>query len=122
MPLPNLKLNSHLDLEQRRAVLSLRWLLVILASCLTLFSTIGSPTFVAAAVLALTFGISNAGFMVIPRQKFVELKLQRILAILDVVFISAFLYLLRVSQNYLYIAFIAAMRSANVFVIEGLAS
>jgi diguanylate cyclase (GGDEF)-like protein len=115
MPLPNLKLNSHLDAEQRRAVLSLRWLLVILASCLTLFSTIDSPNFAGAALLALSFGLSNLALMAVPRKRFVDLKLQRIVAVLDVVFISAFLYLLRVSQNYLYIAFIAVVVMAIVW-------
>jgi diguanylate cyclase (GGDEF)-like protein len=104
-----LKPKSHSEIDHRKAVLSLRWLLAILASYLTLFSYAGTPLFPLALGVVLVFSTANIVFMVMPRRWFVGDDFQRIVAILDVVFISTILYLLRVPENYLYVAFVAVV-------------
>jgi diguanylate cyclase (GGDEF)-like protein len=115
MPSANLKTKSRADLDQRKAVLSLRWLLVILASYLALFSYIGSQQFPVVAGIVVAFAASNVVFMLIPSRRFVEQKLQRTMAVIDAVFVSAILFLLRVPENYLYVAFIAIVILAVIW-------
>ena len=110
-----LKPKSHLEIDHRKAVLSLRWVLAILASYLTLFSYAGTSLFPVALGIVLVFSIANVVFMVMPRRWFVDDVFQRIVAILDVVFISTILYLLGVPENYLYVAFIAVVILAAVW-------
>src|SRR5438128_566413 len=107
MPRLDLKPKSQPEIDHRRAVLSLRWLLVILASYLTVFSYIGTELFPVVSMTALAFSLSNVVLMIIRRDRFIQRKVQQVVAILDVVFVSATLYLLRETENYLYIAFIA---------------
>src|SRR5215471_17711401 len=95
------------EIDHRKAVLSLRWLLVILASYLTLFSYLGTEVFPVVFGVALGFSLSNVALMVVPRRKFLDSQVQTAVTVLDLIFISATLYLLRSPQHYLYIAFIA---------------
>src|SRR5262245_34712309 len=97
------------QIDHRQAVLSLRWLVVILASYLTLFGYIATPVFPVVTTAAIAFAMSNVVLSIIPRHRFIQDKIQRAVAVLDVVFISVTLYLLRVSENYLYIAFIVVV-------------
>src|SRR5438132_9969906 len=101
----DLKPKSKAEIDHRKAVLSLRWLLVILASYLTLFSYLGAEGFPFVFGFALAFSISNILLMMVPRQQFTAKKTQVSIALLDVVFVSGTLYLLRVPGNYLYVAF-----------------
>jgi diguanylate cyclase (GGDEF)-like protein len=87
--------------------LSLRWLLIILASYLTLFSNLGTQQFPVVVAVALPFAVSNFCLMFVPRDSFLGLKVQTVVAALDVAFVSATLYLLRVPENYLYLGFLA---------------
>src|SRR5438105_3718740 len=96
------KANSEID--HRKAVLSLRWLLVILASYLTLFSYLGTDRFPFVFGFALAFSFSNLVLMLIPRSKFIGKTAQVSIAVLDLLFVSIVLYLLRVPGNYLYVA------------------
>src|SRR5215510_1061337 len=105
MPRTGLKPKSGSDIDHRKAVLSLRWLLVILASYLTLFSYVNTRTFPFVFGIALGFSLSNVVLMLIPRQVFLENKMQAAVAVFDVLFVAATLYLLRVPENYLYLAF-----------------
>src|SRR5215471_21400120 len=95
------KIESELD--HRKAVLSLRWLLVILASYLTLFSYVNTRTFPYVFGIAIGFSFSNVVLMLIPRQVFFENKMQVAVAVFDVLFVAATLYLLRVPENYVYV-------------------
>lgn len=101
----NLKPKSRSDIDHRKAVLSLRWLLVILASYLALFSYVGTSVFPFVAAIALAFTLSNVVFMVIPAGRFVEDNVQHAIAVLDGLFIAIVLYLLRIPENYLYAAY-----------------
>src|SRR5262245_7018454 len=107
MPPSHLKLKNRTDIDDRKAVISLRWLLVILASYLTVFSSIGTGMFPAVFGVALAFALSNILLMMAPRRRFLEIKIQRVVAVADVIFVSATLYFLRVSGNYLFVAFIS---------------
>src|SRR2546423_14788750 len=102
MPRLDLKPKSQSEIDQRKAVLSLRWLLVILASYLTLFSYLGTEVFLLVFGVALTFSISNIVLMLIPRQRFTSNSMQLGIALLDLVFVSATLFLLRVPGNFLF--------------------
>jgi diguanylate cyclase (GGDEF)-like protein len=101
-----LKSKTQPEIDHRRAVLSLRWLLVILASYLTVFSYIGTAAFPIVSATTLAFSLTNVMLMLIPRGRFIAPTVQRVVAVLDVIFVSATLYLLRESENYLYVAFI----------------
>jgi diguanylate cyclase (GGDEF)-like protein len=105
MPRLDLKPKTQ-PLDHRKAVLSLRWLLVILASYLTLFSYVNTRMFPLVFGVAIAFSLSNVVLMLIPRQVFLENKMQAAVAVFDVLFVAVTLYLLRVPENYLYAAFI----------------
>src|SRR5947199_6982954 len=106
MPLTELKPKSGSDIDHRKAILSLRWLLVILASYLTLFSYLGTERFPFVFIFALAFSVSNIVLMFIPREQFTGRNAQRAIVVLDLIFVSGILYLLRIPDNYLYFAFI----------------
>src|SRR6185369_12216969 len=114
MPRLDLKLKTH-PVDHRKAVLSLRWLLVILASYLTLFSYVSKDAFPFVFALALGFSLSNVALMLIPRQLFLENKIQSAVAVCDILFVAATLYLLRVQDNYVHIAFILLFLLAVVW-------
>jgi K+-sensing histidine kinase KdpD len=110
-----LKPKSHPEIDHRKAILSLRWLLVVLASYLALFTYLGSPILAADIVILVAFAVSNVVFMLISNRQFPEERVQRAIAVLDVGFITAILYLLRVPENYLYIAFTAIIVLAVIW-------
>jgi len=99
----DLKPKSTAEIDHRRAVLSLRWLVVILASYLTLFSYPGTARFPFVFGFALAFSASNVFLMLIPRQQFTGKNTQVSMAWLDMFFVTGTLYLLRIPANYLYI-------------------
>lgn len=102
MPSFDLKPNSKAEIDHRKAILSLRWLLVILASYLTLFSYLGTEGFPVVFGFALAFSISNVLLMMVPRDQFTSKGTQLSIALLDVFFVSVTLYLLRIPEQYLY--------------------
>src|ERR1051326_8270844 len=106
MPPLDLKPKSPSDVDYRKAALSLRWLLIILASYLSVFTYLGTELFQYVFALALAFAASNVVLMLIPRRHFRAALVQRATAILDLLFVSAILFLLRVPENYLYLAFL----------------
>jgi len=106
MPRVDLKLKTRPEIDHRKAVLSLRWLLVILASYLTLFSYLGTPVFAQVFLFVLAFALTNVGLMVAPRRWFIDDRIQVAVGIIDTLFVSVSLYILRVPTNYLYVAFI----------------
>jgi len=70
------------------------------------FSYIGTQVFPIVFGAALAFALTNVGVMLLARDRFLESRVQTVLACVDVVFIAGTLYLLRVENNYLYLAFI----------------
>src|SRR5437870_661900 len=112
MPRLDLKPKSQLEIDHRKAVLSLRWLLVILASYLSVFTYLGKEGFLLVFGVALTFSVSNLALILISRQAFAGHRLQKLIAFADFIFVSMTLFLLRVPGNYLYLAFIAVFALA----------
>jgi diguanylate cyclase (GGDEF)-like protein len=111
----DLKPKSKSEIDHRKAVLSLRWLLVILGSYLTLFSYVGTERFLHVFAFALAFSASNVVLMLFPRQQFTDKKTQAAIAVVDFVFVFGILYLLRIPDNYLYLAFAAIFLLAVVW-------
>src|SRR5213594_449586 len=107
MPRTELTPKSGSDIDHRKAILSLRWLLVILASYLTLFSYVGTELFPFVFGFALAFSASNFALMLIPRTQFLTRRARALISVLDFFFVSATLYLLRVPEDYLYVTFAA---------------
>ncbi len=101
------KLELHLPTEHRRAHLSLRWLLIILASYLTLFSYLSQPNFLLVFVYVLAFTFSNIAISLIPGRSFELPNVQKVIAGMDLVFVSGAFYLLRGPETYLYVALLA---------------
>src|SRR3989442_1648999 len=115
MPRLDLKPKSKSEIDHRKAVLSLRWLLVILASYLILFSYLGTERFPVVFAFALAFSISNVVLVLIPRRQFISNKTQAAIAFLDLIFVIGILYLLRIPGNYLYIVFAAIFLLAIIW-------
>lgn len=103
------------EIDHRKAILSLRWLLIILASYLTLFSYLGTELFPVVFGVALAFSLTNLGLMFVPRRRFTGRNVHLVMSVLDLLFVSATLYLLRVPQNYLYLGFLAIFVLAVVW-------
>ena len=104
MPALDVKPKFKSEIDHRKAVLSLRWLLVIVASYLTLFSSLGTERFPFVFGFALGFSISNVVLMMIPKRRFLTRSVQTLLAALDLFFVSGTLYLLRLPEAYLHLA------------------
>lgn len=102
-----MKPKSISEVDTRKGVISLRWLLIILASYLTLFSYVGTDRFQTVFGVAIAFSLSNVALMLAPGALFTERKFQLGIALLDLVFVSAVLYFLRVPGTYLDVAFIS---------------
>src|SRR5262245_32519120 len=94
------------EIDHRKAVLLLRWLLIILASYLTLFSHLGTRTFTIVFGVAIAFAGSNVALMLLPPQKFPERDVQITLAFMDLFFVCSTIYFLRVPETYLWLTFI----------------
>ena len=111
-----LKLNTqHPETDHRKAVLSLRWIVIILASYLTLFSYLGTESFAVIFIVTIAFSASNVGLMLVPSSKFSDASIQRVVGWMDVFFVTTTLYLLRVAETYLYVAFVAVFLLAVVW-------
>src|SRR5437867_11908253 len=105
MPLTELKPKSGSDIDHRKAILSLRWLLVILASYLTLFSYLGTELFRFVFGFALAFSASNFALTLIPRTQCLTRRVRVLMSDLDFFVVSASLYILRVPEDYIVVTF-----------------
>ncbi len=103
------------EIDHRKAILSLRWLVIILASYLTLFSYLGTERFPLVFAAAAAFSLTNVLLTLIPRRYFLMKRVQQGIALLDFVFVSTTFYLLRNPETYLYLAFLAVFLLAVVW-------
>jgi len=100
------KLRRHRpETEYRRSILSLRWLVVILASYLTLFSHVYSTNFVLLFTFVLLFAVTNIVLALIPGALFESRKIRNWVTVTDVLFVGGTFFLLRSPQTYLFIPF-----------------
>src|ERR1041385_4621935 len=93
-------------IETRKSFLSLRWLLIILASYLTVFSYVGAPQFNYVFAFALLFAASNIALSLLPFHVYQLASVQRALKITDSIFVTGAFFLLRQPQTYFYIPFV----------------
>ena len=94
---PNIESRFEPFFENRRSFLLLRWLIIILASYLTLFSNLRSQNFIGIFLLVVAFSLSNLALGFLPQRYFVAIRSTRSVIVADAMFICGFLYLLRVS-------------------------
>ncbi len=92
--------------EHRRSFLSLRWLVIILASYLTLFSHLSSENFPILFTFVLLFAGTNIVLALVPEGWFEGSAGQRAIAACDALFVGATFYLLRSPETYLYVGFV----------------
>src|SRR5437773_2890893 len=83
------------QIESRKSFLSLRWLLIILASYLTVFSYVGARQFNYVFAFALLFAASNSVLSLLSMRSYQSAAVQRGLIIADVVFVTGAFFLLR---------------------------
>jgi len=101
--------------ETRKSFLSLRWLLIILASYLTVFSYVGAPLFDYVFGFAVIFAASNIALSLLPLRLYQSHQVQCSLTIVDSVFVSGAFFLLRQPQTYFYIPFILVFLLAVIW-------
>src|SRR5262245_66499558 len=93
------------ETEYRRSILSLRWLVVILASYLTLFSHVYTTNFALLFTFVLLFAVTNIVLAFIPGALFESRKIRNWVTVTDVLFVGGTFFLLRSPQTYLFILF-----------------
>ena len=100
-----------------RSFLLLRWLLVILAAYLTLFSNAEKPFFAFALLYTFVIGFaaSNIVCMVVSHERFQTHSFKLGITLADVIFVSVTFYLLRVPETYLFVAFILVYVLAEIW-------
>ena len=95
--------NSH-DLDygpqraNRKAFLLLRWLIIILASYVTLFENIDDQGVIGLFLIVVAFVLSNVLIGLVPLKVVMAARRRHLIAAVDAVFICTFLYYLRVEQ------------------------
>jgi diguanylate cyclase (GGDEF)-like protein len=100
-----------------RSFLLLRWLVLILAAYLSLFSYADkrSISFLSVYGFILAFTISNIVCMLLSYERLQSAGFRKAIAIADVFFVSITFYLLRVDDTYLFAAFILVYVMAEVW-------
>src|SRR5262245_37353313 len=92
--------------EYRRSFLLLRWLLIILAAYLALFSHLKDDAFETVCYFIGVFSLSNIGLMLLPRDRFNSKWIQAAIIGADILLVSVAFNFLRVPTTYLHMAFI----------------
>ena len=96
MKTPSNRLSSEPFPENRRSFLLLRWLVIVLASSVALFSNPGGEHFIAICFLVLGFSLTNAVLEFLPVRLVDTIRPRRWIAIADVAFLSGCLFVLAV--------------------------
>jgi diguanylate cyclase (GGDEF)-like protein len=94
------------EAEYRRSLISLRWLLIIHASYLTLFSHLSSTRFPILFSFSLLFTLSNVALHFVSTSWFESRRARSVINYCDIVFVTATFYLLRVPTTFLYLGFV----------------
>src|ERR1051326_8222897 len=103
------------EVEYRRSFISLRWLLIILASYLTLFSNLSSANFPLFFTYALLFASTNVVLATIPSRWFEKSAARQAIAACDLIFVCGTIYLLKVPNTYLYLVFMLIFAMAEIW-------
>lgn len=101
--------------EHRRSFLSLRWLVVILAAYLILFTHLDSSDFPVLFAFVLLFAATNVALAFVSESWFESPRGQRAIAVADALFVALTFYLLRNPENLLYLGFVLIFLLAVVW-------
>src|SRR4029079_1727598 len=101
--------------EHRRSLILLRWLMIILAAYLTVFRYIPTPHFTFAVMFVVGFALTNIVLSLVRPTRIPFSRIQRALAIVDVMFVSATFYLLRAPDTYIYLGFLIVFTMAAIW-------
>jgi len=94
------------EADLRRSILSLRWLVVILAAYLTLFTHLSSANFPILFAYVALFAATNIALAFVPDSWLQSANGLRLMAIADILFVGGTFYLLRDPNSLLYLQFI----------------
>jgi diguanylate cyclase (GGDEF)-like protein len=103
------------EAEHRRSFISLRWLVIILAAYLTLFTHLSSPRFPVFFIFAVVFAATNITLAFVPSVWFESASAQAAITSCDVLFVCGTIYLLQVPNTYLNLEFILIFLLAAVW-------
>ena len=98
-----------------RSFLLLRWILLILAAYLTLFPNAVAPSFGLLYTFIVGFAASNIVCMAVTHARFQSRGFRLGIVLVDVVFVSVTLYILRVPDTYLFLAFVFVFVMAGIW-------
>src|SRR5882672_11032158 len=98
--------HSRPEAEHRRSLILLRWLLIVLAAYLTVFRYLPTSNFTFAVMFVAAFALTNILLTIVSSGNTPFAKIQRALAITDVLFVSATFFLLRAPDTYIYLGFL----------------
>jgi diguanylate cyclase (GGDEF)-like protein len=115
MPAADSIRRSRPESEHRRSLILLRWLMIILAAYLTVFRYIPTPNFTFAVLFVVGFALTNILLSVVTTSNIPFSKIQRVLSIVDVLFVSATFYLLRAPDTYIYLGFLIVFTMAAIW-------
>src|SRR6478672_10646255 len=106
MPTADSLRHSRPESEYRKSLFLLRWLMIILATYLTVFRYLPTSNFIFAVMFVAGFALTNILLSVFTSNRTPFSRIQRTLSIVDVVFVSATFYLLRAPGTYIYLGFL----------------
>jgi diguanylate cyclase (GGDEF)-like protein len=98
-----------------RSFLLLRWLLLILAAYLTLFPSVGRPSFALLYIFVVGFAATNVVCMSVSHERFKTPRFRLWIMLADVIFVSVIFFLLRVPETYLFVPFILVFVLAEIW-------
>jgi diguanylate cyclase (GGDEF)-like protein len=101
--------------EHRRSLLLLRWLMIILAAYLTVFRYLPTSNFTFVVMFVIAFALTNVLLTVITARGISFFKIQRALAVADVLFVAATFFLLRAPDTYIYLGFLLVFAMAAIW-------
>jgi diguanylate cyclase (GGDEF)-like protein len=98
-----------------RSFLLLRWLLLILAAYLILFSSVERPSFALVYTFVVGFAASNVVCMAVSQARFQSRQFRLGVMLADTIFVSVTFFLLRATDTYLFVPFILVFLMAEIW-------
>src|SRR6185436_17611984 len=98
-----------------RSFLLLRWLLLIVAAYLTLFPSVGRPSFALFYTFVVGFAATNIVCMTVSHTRFKSPSFRLGVMLADAIFVSVTFFLLRAPDTYLFVPFILVFVMAEIW-------
>src|SRR5262245_28906629 len=108
------KFRNPTPTDTRKSFVALRWLLVILASYLTIFSYVQTARFANVFGFAVLFAATNVVFAMLPVRMFESGTIQRLIDFTDIVFVSVTFFLLNEAETYLVLPVVLVLDRKSV--------